>query len=66
MPEKKKFEVSFVVEGIMIRDAFLQVKVPLNNANVSNSLEKTFEPKGDIGGVRIGDCRLSKVQIKEI
>ena len=64
--EKKKFKVEFVVEGHMIRDAFLQEKVPLNNANINNSLEKTFEAKGDIGGTKIGDCKLSKVQVKEI
>ena len=64
--EKKKFKVEFVVEGNMIRDAFLQVKVPLNSGTISNGLEETFEAKGDIGGTSIGDCKLSKVQVKEL
>ena len=64
--EKKKFKVEFVVEGNMIRNAFLQPKVHLNSSTICNCLEETFEAKGDIGGTKIGDCKLSKVQVKEI
>ena len=66
MPEKKKFKVEFIVEGSMIRDAFLQVKVPLDDHNIHDSLEKTFEPHGDIGGVNVGDCKLTKIVVKEV
>jgi len=66
MPEKKKFKVEFIVEGSMIRDAFLQPKIALNGGIIRNRLEETFEPKGDIGGTNVGDCKLSKMQIKEI
>jgi hypothetical protein len=66
MADKKRYKVEFEVTGSMIKEAFLQPKLPLNEANIRNSLEEIFEPKGDIGGNKVGDCKLNNVKVKEL